>query len=284
VVGRALVDVFAYRDYRSFLRDFYEQKKTQKAGYAYADFAKRVGLRSPNYLRLLITGERNLSPDLARRTGEACGLRGEALSYFCVLVAFNQAKTTAKREEHYAALQSYRRFRANHKLDAAHSAYHSEWYIPAVFELCARPDFSGDPAWIAEQLLPPITPRQAAHALKVLSQLSLLELDAQGRWRQAQAVLETAEGPLGHQVVQFHRAMMHRAAESMDSIPREEREISSLTLCLSQQRMQELKAELEAFQEHLLQRYMKDKCPERVVQVNFQLFPLSQKSKKSRRS
>jgi len=46
---------------------------------------------------------------------------------------------------------------------------------------------------------------------------------------------------------------------------------------LSESRMGELKAELEAFREHLLRRYMKDERPERVVQVNFQMFPLSVK-------
>jgi len=111
----------------------------------------------------------------------------------------------------------------------------------------------------------------------VLSQLGLLERAADGRWRQSEAVVETPEGPLGHHVVQFHRAMMQRAADALDLVPREEREIGALTLCLSEARMHELKAELEAFREHLLQRYMRDERPERVVQVNFQMFPLSGK-------
>ena len=41
--------------------------------------------------------------------------------------------------------------------------------------------------------------------------------------------------------------------------------------------MRALKQELEAFRTQLMQRYMKDETPERVVQVNFQMFPLSAK-------
>jgi uncharacterized protein (TIGR02147 family) len=225
----------------------------------------------------VIEQERNLSRALAERFGRACGLRGDALDYYCELVAFNQAKTADERDLHYAKLQGFRRFRVSHRLDAAQSAYHSQWYIPAIYELCARSDFQDDPQWIASSLLPPISSKQAAHALKALQQLGLLVRDERGRWKQTEAVVSTPEGPLGHHVVQFHRAMMQCAADALDRIPRDDREIAGLTFCLSEQRLRELKRELEAFREHLLQRYMRDEQPERVVQVNFQMFPLSGK-------
>ena len=150
---RAPVDVFAYRDHRAFLAAFHTRASAQNGGFSYADFSKRVGLRSPNYLKLVIDGERNLSVDMAHRFGEACGLSGQSLRFFCSLVAFGQAKTTRERDRHYAELQTFRRFRASHRLDAAQSAYHSQWYIPAIHELCAREDFQDDPRWIGSTLL-----------------------------------------------------------------------------------------------------------------------------------
>jgi uncharacterized protein (TIGR02147 family) len=274
---RAKVDVFGYRDFRAFLRAFYERHKAEKQGFSFGDFSKRAGLRSPNYLKLVIDGERNLTPDVAHRFADACGLRDEAVDYFCALAAFNQAKTARERALHYAKLQSFRRFRAAHRLDAAQSAYHAEWFIPAIFELCARPDFDEHPRWIARTLLPPISPKQAKQALSVLEQLGLVMRNERGKLEQAETVIETPEGPLGHHVVQFHRTMMQCAAEALDRVPREDREIASLTMCVSEGRMRELKAELEAFRNQLAERYKADPQPERVVQVNFQLFPLSRK-------
>ena len=274
---RAKVDVFAFRDYRAFLRSYCERRSAERKGFSYAQFSEQVGLRSANYLRLVIGGERNLSADLARRFGEACGLRDDALEFFCALVAFNQGKTAEEREQHYRELQGFRRFRASHRLDGAQSAYHSEWFVPAVFELCARKDFDPDPRWIASQLLPNITLAQARTALSVLEELGLLARDASGRLKQVETVVETPEGPLGHHIVQFHRTMMQRAAEAIDRVPRDEREIAALTLCVSEARMRELKAEVEAFRHRLAARYQGDPEPERVVQINFQLFPLSKK-------
>jgi uncharacterized protein (TIGR02147 family) len=277
---RAVLDVFGYRDYRRFLAAYYARRKEEKAGFSFARFSDEIGLPSPNYLKLVVDGERNLKPDLARRFGEGCGLRDEALAYFVALVAFNQAGSAREREQRYAELQAFPRFRQAHRLDAAQSAYHAHWFIPAHYELCAREDLDQDPKSLARALLPPITPRQAAHALSVLQALGLLTHE-RGRLRQVHSAVETGGGPLGHQIVQFHRAMMERAAEALDHVPRDEREIASLTLCIGEARMRELKGELEAFRELLLKRYMGDASPERVVQVNFQMFPLSSKRSSS---
>ena len=272
---RAPVDVFAFRSFRAFLQAFLERKRDRRSGFSHAEFARQAGMRSPNYLKLVIEGRRNLGVETAVRVGEACGLSGDSLGCFLALVAYEQAKSPSEREHRYRALQRFPRFRKSHRLGTAQSAYHSEWYIPAVHELCARRDFRNDPKWIADTLLPRISAKQAERAIRILTRLKLLASGPDGRLRQASPVVETSDGPLGHQVAQFHRAMMERAAQSIDLLPRDDREIACLTLCISDDNMRALKAELEAFRTHLLERYTGDACPERVVQVNFQMFPLS---------
>lgn len=69
--------------------------------------------------------------------------------------------------------------------------------------------------------------------------------------------------------------MMERAAEALDRVPREEREIASLTFCLPEPRMLELKAQLERFRDELMHSYTGDASGGRVVQVNMQMFPLT---------
>lgn len=270
---RAAVDVFRFRDYRDFLRAYHE-----RGGASLRELGRQSGLRSPNYWKLVMDGARNLTPELAIRFGEAAQLSGQALEFFCALVAFNQAKTARARELAYTRLQSFARYRKVHVLDAAQQAYHSEWYLPAIRELAAREDFRDDPKWIAKTLLPSISPAQAKRALSLLHKLKLLVRDrALGRSVITTPLLATPDRPLGHHVQTFHRTMMTLASEALDRVPREEREIASLTLCLSEQQLEALKAELEALRRALLERYYARPDATRVVQLNLQMFPLSKR-------
>jgi uncharacterized protein (TIGR02147 family) len=275
----AAPDIFAYDDYRAFLRDLYASKKGQKRGFSLRAFSRKAGLTSSNYLKLVMDGDRNLSPAMAERFAEACGLRERERAYFCELVGYAQAETAAERERAYRSLSSFRRFREVFPLDRAHEAYHAHWYVPAIRELASRSDFRADPKWIARTLLPSITARKAEQALSVLRELGLLVEDTQGNLRQAHALVETPDRPLGHHVVKYHRTMMERAAEAIDHIPREQREIASLTLCLSQSQLLALKQRLTEVRRELLQEFTAGPDARRVVQLNFQLFPLSVEEK-----
>jgi len=74
-------DIFAFLDYREYLRAYYHHAK-QHRRFSYRAFSRKAGLRSPNYLKLVIDGERNLTRDMARRFAAACGLQDEAALYF----------------------------------------------------------------------------------------------------------------------------------------------------------------------------------------------------------
>ena len=154
------VHIFQYLDYRAFLRDFYLREKAKNQSFSHRLFSRRAGLRSSNYLNLVMKGQRDLSAEMATRFARGCALRKVEADYFCELVAFGQAQSSEERNRCYDRLGRFRQFRAAHQLDAAQTAYHSSWYMPAIRELSARKDFQEDPKWIASVLLPPISPQQ----------------------------------------------------------------------------------------------------------------------------
>jgi len=274
-MAAADIDVFAYLDYRAYLRDYYNARKAAGRGFSYRSFSRRAGLKSPNYLKLVVDGERNLSADMAERFAQACGLKDDEVRYFVDLVAFGQAATLSERNQHYARLTGFQRYRNAHKLDLAHAAYYSAWYMPAIRELAARADFRGDPSWIAVQLLPPIAPSEAARALETLLELGLLVKEEDGSIRQADALLSTGPETRGLHIASYHRAMMQRAMESIDLVAAHQRDISSLTLCLGEAGLRAFKERVQRFRKELLELSALEPKPEQVVQINFQLFPLS---------
>lgn len=162
------VHAFSYLEYRAFLRDLFAAKKAAAPSFSHRAFSRRAGLRSTNYLHLVVAGKRNLTPVAARSFAKGFGLAKDESNYFCALVRYNQAKVADERAEAFAALGRFRKFREVHELATAQSAYQSTWYLPAIRELAARRDFREDPKWIAERLVPRISAQEARRAVALL--------------------------------------------------------------------------------------------------------------------
>lgn len=269
------LDVYDYLDYRAFLRAYYEAKKAEGRGFSYRSFARRAGVRAPNHLKLVIEAQRNLAPETAVAYAEALALQGDRGAYFVELVRFNQAKTSAERNAAYDRLTGFRGYRMAHKLDLAHAAYHASWYVPAIRELACREDFQADPKWIAAQMVPAITAAEAKRALDTLFELGLLEKNEQGRVVQGELVMATGPETQGLHIANYHRAMLELAAGSIDRVHKTDRDISSLTMAVGPHDLHELKRRLQRFQQELIAFATKVEDADRVVQLNFQLFPLS---------
>jgi uncharacterized protein (TIGR02147 family) len=270
---RSPIDVFRYLDYRVFLADFYKAKK--RRGFSYRAFSRTAGLGAPNYLKLVIGGQRNLTPPMAARFAAACGLSGDAAEYFCNLVEFNQARSVERRNAGYARIAAFDRYRRGHKLELAQAAYHATWYLPAIRELIASSAFDEDPERLAARLWPPIKPNEAKFAIETLLELKLIERDPHGRLRQASAVVSTGPETLGMHITNYHAEMMRRATAAMELVPAAQRDVSALTMCVGPASLARLKKRIQEFRRELIA--LVEAEPERtqVVQLNFQLFPLS---------
>ncbi len=269
-------NVFSYLDARRFLGDYYAFKKQTSSGFSYRAFSRKAQIKSPNYLKLVIDGERNLTPKMAHRFGLACGLAGDRLSYFLDLVAFTQARSTDEKAARYDRLIRFREHREIHRIDIPYGLYYTRWYVPAIRELAFRTDFSADPDWIAPRLLPPITRAEAQEALDLLLELELLTADETGKLRPTDALVTTGPEVKGLHYRQYHQVMMSRAAVALDDLPKEKRDISSVTLCLGEGGLARMKERLQAFRRELLQMSASEAEPRQVVQVNLQMFPLTQ--------
>lgn len=271
--SRGPIDIFKFLNYREYLDKYYKLRKPH--GFSYRTFSRRAGIASPNYLKLVIQAKRNLTPLMAERFAKACNLRGESAEYFVHLVSFNQAKTSAERDVAFSRLKRYRRYRSAQRLDLAHAAYFSTWYMPAIREMATRDDFYEDPKWIAEQLWPSIKPSQASIALDTLLKLGLLERNEKGRVVQGNPVLSTGPETKNMHVANYHRAMIARASESIDEIPASERDITSLVFCLNRNGVREIKDRIREFRHQIIERAEGEQAPYQVLQLNIQLFPLS---------
>ncbi len=274
--------MYTFLDYRKFIGAYFAYKRSARTTFSYRLFAKLAGFKSPNYIKLLIEGERNLKPESAYKLAAACQLDQEGVRYFETLVSFNQASSAKVKEAHYRKLQSFRAYREAHPMELAHAQYYANWYIPVVFELAARKDFQPDAVWVAGKVLPRITKKQAREALETLLELGVLEEGSDGKLRQAHQVLSTGPELHSMHIAAYHRAMMARACEAIDVIPSDERDISSLTLCVGPEEYQAIKQRIQRFRRELIEIAEGAQTRNRVLQANIQLFPMSQLDQPSR--
>lgn len=270
-----LPSVFEYLDYRQFLRDHFAKSKELKTQYSFRYFARRAGLSSSNFLKLVMDGKRNLGPSTIDKFVKALKLDAEAATFFADLVALDQAQTLAERNRAFERVAANRRFRAARRLEGPLFTYLTHWYYPAVRELAGRSDFVEDPAWIAKQLMPPITTRQARAALKTLQDLGLLVADEHGRLVRGETSLTTGHEVRSVVIPAYHRQMIERAADAIERVPPDERDVSALTVCIQSRSLADLKARIRRFREEMLERCDSEEQPEQVYQLCIQLFPLS---------
>jgi uncharacterized protein (TIGR02147 family) len=269
--------VFEFVDYRAYLKAFYEAEKARRPAFSYRYFARRAGQSSPNFLKLVIEGKRNLGKDSIPAFAKALDLGAEEAGFFADLVAFNQAATPEEKNRHFVRIAASRNFRKARRIEGELFEYLSHWHIPAVRELAARKDFRDDPKWIAAQLRPTVSVREAAHAMKVLLSLGLLIKRPDGGIERGEPSWTTGHEVTSFAVVNYHQEMLRRASDAIANVPQAERDVSSLVVCVSAETIPEIKRRMHALHEELLALCDADNRPEIVYQIGMQCFPLSQR-------
>ena len=108
----------SYTEFRKYLRDFYNYKRTMGTNslrpYSYGTFSAAADIKSPNYLKLIIEGQRNLSPRMMDKFAKALQLNKEESYEFRALVEYGQAKDPLERNQalkHLARLRVRRQLR-----------------------------------------------------------------------------------------------------------------------------------------------------------------------------
>ena len=271
------VDVFAYDNYRSFLKDWLEAAKHRNANVSFRSLARMAGFTSPNFLKLVIDGDRNLSPDSIERFQRFLKLNKSASAYFRTLVLMNQAKSGDEKFLFSTQLAGLKK-PANRPqlLTQSQSDYYTTWYMVAIRELVSLPDFKEDPKWIANRLVPSITPSEAQKALEQLQELKILVRDSKGHLKQSSSLISLGEEVQSILVKKFLSVMSVRASESLNIFSYQDREISSFTMSLDQDSFDRAREVIIEARKKL--HHIAEQCEGksgRVFQSNFHLFPLS---------
>jgi uncharacterized protein (TIGR02147 family) len=277
--GDKVLSVYGYTDYRAYLRDFYEFRKDGQHGYSFRAFSKSAGFTSPNILKLVIEGERNISPEATQKFIKALGLKGQMAEYFDALVRMNQAKADADKEHYFNLLQKLTPQGKRRDLNVEGLKYMSHWLYPVIREMVSLEDFRDDPYWIARRINGKATIPEITQALQFLLKEGFIE-KVDGRFVPKDNMVLSSDEVKSLAIRNYHRLMLDQAKDSLENLPLEEREFGALTFVLPEAALAELKYKMKLFRRELhtwAMQVAEEHSGEIVVQVNAQMYPHTRK-------
>jgi len=252
-------------DHRAFLGAWFAAKKTQNPRYSHRLFAGQAGYSTPSLLGLIIKGERNLTDRLLPGFMKALGLDREARATFRLLVDLDRARSLADRAHLIELLAARRRFEGAWRIEDQGFTYLSRWTMPAIRELAGREDFRLDADWVAARLRPRAKCAEVQEALDLLVEMGMLLPDTE--------VASVA-------VRRYHQVMGGLAVAELEHKGSAERHFGAVTVLVAPALLPRLKSEIAAFQERMLALCDDSEEPSEIaMQLNLQLFPLSQEPK-----
>jgi len=278
-MGLLKVSVFAYDNYRKFLEDIYLQNKAVDRKFSLRFFARIAGYKSPSIFLEIIRGKRNLSSEGIARVAAALKLNAEEANFFYNLVMLSKAGDAEKRLQFTKEITKSRTYRKFHPLAESQYRFFKHWYYSAIRELVSLSGFIEDPEWIARNIVPAIKVPQVEQALADLIKLGLLTRNEQNRLVQANAVLTTPDEVSSVYISNWHKEYLKLAAESIDTIAREKRDISAVYFAFPKDRLKLIKELIHKFRKDVMEIAAQQSDQNAVFQMNIQLFPIAKSDK-----
>lgn len=275
-------DLYAYTDYRAYLRDWFEENKKSQAFLSFRYMSRRTGIDA-GYLAHVLQGSKHIAEGSIDAMVQFLGLGTKDAKYFSELVLFSRAKNEREIKERFQKLMSLRGVSAR-ELSSRQIRYWAHWYYPAVRLTMLNYSFQGDYADLAARLCPPITEEQAREAVQVLENLQLVRKEEAGIYTVLDAHISTGDAWQSVAIREFQEQTLKLAAESLTRHSKKNREISTLSLAIPQEEISTLQEMVKDFRQQVAKWALSLDDSDCVMQVDFAVFPISMSPPECKRS
>jgi uncharacterized protein (TIGR02147 family) len=271
-------NIFEYLDYKLYLRELFEEKKRESPNFSHRSLMQKLSLRAPGHILFIIQGKRRLTQDIALRLANYLKLGKKETDYLLALVQYTNAKTPSEKQYSFEEILTLR-MRTSAKVPVSGYRFYEKWYYGAIRASLDVEQFSGDYAHVAASLCPPITPAEAKQAIELLLEIGMAIQDETGTVRPVEASISTGDAWQSATISHLQRQFIELAKESIDRVGKKDRDISNLTVTVSEETFEVIKKKVRDFRSQIMAMACAEQSPDRVLQVNIQLFPLQKKSK-----
>ncbi len=276
-----------YTDYRKYLKDMYEFRKvTESTGlraYSYSHFSAAADIKSPNYLKLIIEGKRNLSDDMISRFARALRLEKQQIEEFKALVLYGQADEPVERNKYLKDLAEIRADQENAS-DADKQKWEKVpgWIGWVLYAMMDQKNTGVEPEQLQKLFRAKASVQEVRDSLqKLIASGEIVTDENTGELKRPRELIDTPQDLPVALIRRLQTELIYLGIESLFRDSPKDREFGALTVALTQEEFEQTRFELR----QLRKRIHKDVTVkrqtskgDRVYQLNIQLFPVTEKT------
>ncbi|MBC7538603.1 MAG: TIGR02147 family protein [Bacteriovorax sp.] len=245
---------------QSWLENLLTDKIKKNPQFSLRAFSRMVDV-SPAVLSRVLSGKRKLTFNLAVRIADALVLgpsERELLYSFYLSHAPVDAMTEKYKKEKELSIDCFNAMK--------------EWYHYGITQLLYIESFKDDPKWIAKMLS--ITELEAKLALDRLVRLEILGRNEFGILYRTATHLSTSTDIASAGIRHFQKQILEKSIVSLEGDDISERDITSITIAINEDRIPEAKAEIKKFRLKMSE-FLATGVKTRVYNLGIHLIPLS---------
>jgi uncharacterized protein (TIGR02147 family) len=275
-----MANIYHYLDYHAWLDTAFKEKKAAIPTFSHRFISQRLGLKSSGYILYVMQGKRKLTETMAVGLAQIFKLTRPQADYFLQLVRYTNAKSSTEKQFQFEQLVALRR-RHVKNIEPEQYRFYEKWFYPVVREALALAPFSGEYATLAATIRPAITPAEALEAIRLLVDLGMIEQDNEGIYHKKESVVSTGDIWQSAVIHAHQRLLLQKGNEALESVPKQERDISHLTITASAATLELISQRLSHLRAELLELARSEKKPDRVLQCNFMVFPVAMRKEEN---
>lgn len=246
-------DIYAYTDYRVYLRDQFSARRRKKDQFSFGRFARKAGLATKSTPKMVVDGKRRLTIESARKFSYGLDLDKRQTAYFEALVEFEQANDAKKKA---AAIAKIKSLRPRHKTVSPRPdqmEYLTDPRLIALREMLHLKNFKEDPRWISRAVSPPISATEVKSAFAKLAKLGLIKRNENGKLVPSDPVITTDLKVSDVDVFPLHRSLLAKASDTLATVGGDKRYHAALTFPVPLRKMEEIQKRIFDFQRSLIE-------------------------------
>ena len=270
-----MLNIFEYFDYHKYLLDYYNEKKNTDKFFSYRYMSQHLGIDA-GYLVKVLQGQKNITVNSAPVFATLLKLNKKETKYFELMILFSKAKSNAEITSYFEKMLPFTEMKHT-RVESDKYEFYQKWYHSAIREIIGFSGFRGDYKALAEMVLPPIKPLVAKKSVELLIRLGLITKNETGTFTLTTRFLTTGEEWRSIAVRKFQNETIELAKQALDTIPKEDRDISTMTVSLSSASFEDIRERLRQFRRVIFEIAEKEARADGAYQLNLQLFPISKR-------